>query len=182
MSAGRVEAFSDGVIAIIITIMVLELKVPGDASAKSLLGALTVAIMWVNHHHYLKNARRADAALLWANNNLLFWMSLIPFATRYLGQNLVQPLPVAVYGGVLAVTAAAFYWLIGVLGRHNVHHPVIAAEYRRQRRKSAMTVLAYVVCASLSKASARLALSIMIVLPLLYFLPERKLLEEDEQR
>jgi uncharacterized membrane protein len=171
----------------------LELKVPFDASARSLLGALplllvyalsflTVAIMWVNHHHYLKSARHADAALLWANNNLLFWMSLIPFATRYLGQNLIQPLPVAVYGGVLAVTCAAFFWLICVLGAHNIHHPVIAAEYRRQRKKSAMTFLVYVLCASLAKASAHLALSIMIVLPMLYFLPERKLLEEDEQR
>lgn len=123
MSTGRVEAFSDGVIAIIVTIMVLELKVPDDATLRSLgkvvplflvyaLSFLTVAIMWVNHHHYLKTARRAEPSLLWSNNNLLFWMSLIPFATRYLGQNPSSPLPVALYAGLMGVTAAAFYWLI----------------------------------------------------------------------
>jgi uncharacterized membrane protein len=189
MSTGRIEAFSDGVIAIIITIMVLELRVPADASLRSLIAVLplllvyalsflTVAIMWVNHHHYLKTARRPDPQLLWANNTLLFWMSLIPFATRYLGQNLSSPLPVAVYAGVLAITCLSFYWLIVVLGDHNVHHPTIAAEYRHQRRKSLMTVAIYILCALFAWVSPRLALAVMIVLPGLYFLPERKLVDE----
>jgi uncharacterized membrane protein len=191
MSTGRVEAFSDGVIAIIITIMVLELHVPADASLHSLLATvplllvyalsfLTVAIMWVNHHHYLKTARRPDAALLWSNTNLLFWMSLIPFATRYLQQNLSAPLPVAVYAGLLAVTAASFYWLIAVLGVHNAHHPALAAEYRHQRRKSLMTTAIYISCASLAWISHNLALAVVIVLPILYFLPERKLVVESD--
>jgi uncharacterized membrane protein len=189
MSVGRVEAFSDGVIAIIITIMVLELKMPADASLRSLLSTLplllvyalsflTVAIMWVNHHHYLKTARRPDSQLLWANNNLLFWMSLIPFATRYLGQNLVASLPVSVYAGVLAVTALSFHWLIAVLGEHNAHHAALAEQYRHQRSKSLMTVAIYVGCASLAWAWPRLALAVVIVLPGLYFLPDRKLMDD----
>ena len=166
MSTGRIEAFSDGVIAIILTIMVLELRVPADASPKALLAVLplflvyalsflTVAIMWVNHHHYLKSARHADSALLWANNTLLFWMSLIPFATRYLGQNLSAPLPIALYGGLLAITASAFYWLLTVLEAHNSQHPAIAAEFRRQRKKSLYTISVYTVCTLLAWRSAQ---------------------------
>jgi uncharacterized membrane protein len=189
MSVGRVEAFSDGVIAIIITIMVLELKMPADASLRSLLATLplllvyalsflTVAIMWVNHHHYLKTARRPDAQLLWANNNLLFWMSLIPFATRYLGQNQISPLPVSVYAGLLAVTSFSFYGLIAVLGEHNSHHATLAEHYRRQRGKALMNIAAYVGCSSLAWAWPRVALAAVIVLPGLYFLPDRKLMDD----
>ncbi len=190
MSTGRVEAFSDGVIAIIVTIMVLELKMPVNASPRALLAVaplllvyalsfLTVAIMWVNHHHYLKTARRADSQLLWANNNLLFWMSLIPFATRYLGQNLSFALPVATYSGLLAVTSLSFYWLIAVLLAHNAGHPALAEQYRHQKQKSLMTVGIYSICAALAAVSPRIALAVVIVLPVLYFLPDRKLLELD---
>lgn len=188
MGTGRVEAFSDGVIAIIVTIMVLELKVPSDTSPAALLTVmplllvyalsfLTVCIMWVNHHHYLKTARRADPQLLWANNNLLFWMSLIPFATRYLGQNLSASLPVAVYAGLLAVTSASFYWLLSVLLRHNIDHARLAEQYEHQVRKSLMTVAIYVVCTALAWVSPHITIAIIVVLPVLYFLPERKLLD-----
>src|SRR5271170_2008946 len=119
MGTGRIEAFSDGVIAVIITIMVLELRVPADPSMAALLrqapvfcsyglSFIVVAILWVNHHHLLHAAKRADAALLWANNNLLFWMSLIPFVTAYMGQNHRSALAVAMYGAVLAITATSF--------------------------------------------------------------------------
>jgi uncharacterized membrane protein len=106
MNTNRIEAFSDGVIAVIITIMVLELKVPRDTTLTSLrsivpqflaylLSFLVVAIMWVNHHHLLHAARHADARLLWSNNNLLFWMSLVPFVTAYMGNNHRDPRAVA---------------------------------------------------------------------------------------
>jgi uncharacterized membrane protein len=186
-----VEAFSDGVIAIIVTIMVLELKVPDDPTVRSLgkvvplflmyaLSFLTVAIMWVNHHHYLKTARRPDPSLLWANNNLLFWMSMIPFATRYPGQNPSWPLPVALYAGLMGVTSAWFYWLIGVLGRQNAKHPAIAAEFDRQRGKALGTLAAYAACTGLAFALPKLAMAILVALPLIYFLPERKLAAEGE--
>ena len=118
MGTNRLEAFSDGVIAVIITIMVLELKVPRDTTLTSLrslapqflaylLSFLVVAIMWVNHHHLLHSARRADARLLWSNNNLLFWMSLVPFVTAYMGNNYRDPRAVGLYGVVLVLCASA---------------------------------------------------------------------------
>jgi uncharacterized membrane protein len=142
------------------------------------LSFLTVAIMWVNHHHYLRTARRPDSPLLWANNNLLFWMSLIPFATRYLGQDF-SSLSVCTYSALLAVTAASFYWLIRVLEIHNHQHLAISAEYRHQRSKSAMTTGIYVACAALAWWSDKIALAIIVVLPALYFLPERKLVVDE---
>jgi uncharacterized membrane protein len=189
MSAGRVEAFSDGVIAIIITIMVLELHIPADASFKSLLANvplllvyalsfLTVAIMWVNHHHYLKHARRVDPSLLWANNTVLFWMSLIPFATRYLGQNLRAPLPITVYAGVLVLCCVSFYWLISVLCNHNRNDPVVWAEFERQRKKSGLTTFAYLACVGLARVWPDLTLVVIVGLPLLYFIPDRNLVEK----
>jgi uncharacterized membrane protein len=185
---GRVEAFSDGVIAIILTIMVLDLKVPQNTSFAALLGIwptmlayvlsfFVVAIMWVNHHHMLRTARHPDAPLLWANNVLLFWMSLIPFVTRYLGDNHAASLPVAVYAGELACTCMAFFWLQGVLAAHNRGNEALETQYRHMRLKSASTILMYWMAVPLAYWSVKLALVVLILMPILYFLPERKLLE-----
>src|SRR4051812_33599007 len=108
----RLEAFSDGVVAIIITIMVLELKPPHSPSAPELLkltpvflgyllSFVVVAILWVNHHHLLHTVERVDGRILWLNNHLLFWLSLVPFTTAYIGESHLAPLPVALYGFVL---------------------------------------------------------------------------------
>lgn len=131
MGTNRIEAFSDGVIAIILTVMVLELKVPASASTAALravapslmsyaLSFVIVAIMWVNHHHLMHLAKHATAGLLWANNNLLFWMSLIPFVTAYMGQTHGAPLAVATYGAVLTLAAGGFTLLryVVTLGHH----------------------------------------------------------------
>ncbi len=106
---GRLEAFSDGVIAIIVTIMVLELKIPHEGTLEALtklgptflsymLSFLVVAIMWINHHHMIHAFKRVTGSLLWLNMNLLFWMSLIPFVTGWMGEHSGSPLPVAIYG------------------------------------------------------------------------------------
>src|SRR5258706_2478973 len=111
MKTTRLEAFSDGVIAIIITIMVLDLRVPGDPAPRALLAVLRVflsyalsfvlvAIYWLNHHHLLRLAKRVDGPILWLNANLLFWMSLIPFMTGYVGHNRATPFSVCCYGAV----------------------------------------------------------------------------------
>ena len=186
MGINRVEAFSDG----IITIMVLELKVPA-ATPEALfhelmpslfvyaLSFILIAIMWVNHHSYLRSAKRADAALLWSNNNLLFWMSLIPFVTAYMGRNPWAPFAVACYGGVLTLTCVAFVLLQRVLIGHN-HGEAAADRYRHLQRKSAVTVLMYAASVGLAFVSVYISFAIYVLIPALYFLPDRVLSEPSE--
>jgi uncharacterized membrane protein len=179
------EAFSDGVIAVIITIMVLELKVPHVGTPEALLAVApsllvyalsfaVVAIMWVNHHHFIAKARRADAALLWANNNLLFWMSLIPFVTGYLGENCHAPLAVAVYGGIFTLTSSAFLVLQMVLGRQDPHDAVRKIEFDRLNWKAGFSMACYAASVILAFVSTYASYAIFIIFPLLYFWPERK--------
>jgi len=122
MGKDRLAAFSDGVIAIIITIMVLELKIPHGADWAALKGVapsfltyvlsfVYLAIYWNNHHHLLHTVRRVDGLILWANSHLLFWLSIIPAATAWMGQNLSAPVPTAVYGAVLLMPAIAYFLL-----------------------------------------------------------------------
>jgi uncharacterized membrane protein len=134
MSKGRMEAFSDAVIAIIITIMVLELKVPHGADAHALRSLLPIGlsyalsyvylgIYWNNHHHLLHAAEHINGRILWANLHLLFWLSLVPFATGWMGENHSAPLPTAVYGIILLLAAIAYYVLqleiLKVQGKHS---------------------------------------------------------------
>jgi len=119
MTKGRLEAFSDGVIAILITIMVLEIKVPhgtelaalrplGPIFGSYVLSFVFVGIYWNNHHHLLHAATKVTAGIMWANMHLLFWLSLVPFATGWMGENQAAPLPTALYGGVLLASAIAY--------------------------------------------------------------------------
>src|SRR5215207_9764198 len=122
MEKNRLEAFSDGVLAIIITIMVLELKVPHGSDWNAIkpllpvflsyvLSFVYVGIYWNNHHHLLKACRRVNGSILWANLHLLFWLSLFPFVTGWMGENHFTPLPTALYGVVLLLAAIAYYLL-----------------------------------------------------------------------
>src|SRR6266536_3691657 len=139
MTTTRLEAFSDGVIAIIVTIMVLELRAPAQPTIPALrkvapifisygLSFLVVAIMWVNHHHLIHAVRTVTARLLWSNLYLLFWMSLVPFVTDYLGKNYHEPLAVALYGLDLVLCSSAFYLLRIILIRQD-HHDSGLKEY-----------------------------------------------------
>src|SRR2546421_9027848 len=122
MKTNRLEAFSDGVLAIVITIMVLELKVPHDVQLSALKPILPVflsyvlsftylGIYWNNHHHMLHTVKDVSGGILWANLHLLFWLSLFPFATAWIGENHVAPTPTALYGFVLLMAAIAYYIL-----------------------------------------------------------------------
>src|SRR5437773_4609825 len=126
MNKTRLEAFSDGVIAILITIMVLELKVPSGADAQALrpllpvfltylLSFIFLGIYWNNHHHLLHTADRVNGKILWANLHLLFWLSLVPFVTGWMGENHFAPVPTAVYGVVLICAAIAYTILVTAL-------------------------------------------------------------------
>jgi uncharacterized membrane protein len=188
MGTQRIEAFSDGVIAVIITITVLDLKVPADASWDALqkttpyllayiLSFSVVAIMWVNHHHMMHLARHATAKVLWANNVLLFWMSLIPFTTTYMGKNHGAPLAVAVYGAVLTLCALSFTVLRHVVNQFHLHDPSIATHNRRILRKSFGTTLLYASSIPLAYVSIRSSYAIFTFIPVAYFLPERSIAE-----
>ena len=184
MGRGRLEAFSDGVIAIIVTIMVLELKVPREATARALaaispvflsyaLSFLVVAIMWVNHHHLLHFVHRVDAALLWCNNWLLFCMSLIPFSTALLGAYPRSPLAVSVYAGNLGLTASAFVVLRGAVARRD--DPGRLELHLQQRRKNLLSMSLYLSGIPLAYVSVWLSFGIFVLIPILYFMPERAL-------
>ena len=152
MHKGRLEAFSDGVIAIIITIMVLELKAPQSvefAGLKDLvpyilsyvLSFVYVAIYWNNHHHLLHAVKQVNGAVLWANMHLLFWLSLIPFVSGWMGQHATAPLPIALYGLVLLMCAIAYFILVRVLIRLHGTDSAIAHAIGTDRKGKISVVL-----------------------------------------
>lgn len=185
MTANRLEAFSDGVLAIVITIMVLDLKVPQGADWASLrpllpvflsyvLSFLYVGIYWNNHHHLIKAVRRVRAGILWANLHLLFWLSLLPFVTGWMGENHFMPLPTAAYGVVLLLTAVAYYILQNLVLADHPRDSRLAAEFARDwKGKSSLAI--YVVAVPLSFASSALANALYVAVALLWFVPDRRI-------
>ena len=185
MSSTRLEAFSDGVIAIIITIMVLELKVPHGESLSALapvlpvflsyvLSFIYVGIYWNNHHHMLHVCDAVNGAILWANLHLLFWLSLFPFATAWMGENHLAMLPSALYGGVLLMAAIA-YWVL--------QQAIIAAQgpgsilRRAVRRdwKGRVSQTLYVAGVAASFWSPRLSQGIYALVAILWLVPDRRI-------
>ncbi|WP_263971609.1 TMEM175 family protein [Leptolyngbya ohadii] len=157
MSKGRLEAFSDAVVAIIITIMVLELKIPHGTDFAALrplipiflsyvLSFIYLGIYWNNHHHLLQVVRHVNGSILWANLHLLFWLSLLPFVTGWAGENHFEPLPVALYGTVLLMAAIAYYILTRVLiTSHGNESPLATAIGEDFKGKVSMAVYALAV-------------------------------------
>ncbi len=180
MNKARVEAFSDGVIAIIVTIMVLELKIPHEATLAALvklvpvglsylLSFIVVAIMWVNHHALLVTAERADARVLWANMNLLFWMSLIPFVTAYMGENQAAPLTVGVYGVVLAMASISFTPLRLAIAAQHRDHLEKQKQHQKVLVKNYLAPMLYLAGAALAGLSVWISLMLYILVPIMYF-------------
>lgn len=189
MGTNRLEAFSDGVIAVIITIMVLELKLPRDTTLVALrnlapqflsylLSFLVVAIMWVNHHHLIHAARRADARLLWSNNTLLFWMSLVPFVTAFMGNNYRDPRAVGLYGVVLTLCSLSFVLLRSAIVQHHSDNQDVADYHRGVQYKNLKSMLLYGASVPLAYVDVRISFFIFAFVALSYFLPERKLAEK----
>jgi uncharacterized membrane protein len=184
LGKNRLEAFSDGVVAIIITIMVLELKVPHDTSLAGLL-ALTplflsyalsfvvVAILWVNHHHLVHTARQVSGRILWLNNHLLFWLSLVPFTTGYMGENHLAPLPVSLYGLVLFFCGVAFDLLRREIAHQQLDDATLSMVHRRSNWRNAASALLYLAAVPLAWVSVWLSVAIYLLIPLVYFMPGR---------
>jgi uncharacterized membrane protein len=186
MTTSRLEAFSDGVIAIIVTIMVLELRAPAQPTWPALLKVapifvsyglsfLVVAIMWVNHHHLIHAVREVTARLLWSNLNLLFWMSLVPFVTDFLGKNFRQPMAVALYGLDLGLCGCSFYLLRTELVRQDRDNSNLKDYHTVIQRKNAFSAALYLLSVPLAYLSIYASFFIFALIPAMYFLPEKKL-------
>jgi uncharacterized membrane protein len=186
MTTSRLEAFSDGVIAIIVTIMVLDLHAPSQPTLSALLKVspsfvsyalsfLVIGIMWVNHHHLIHAAHKVSAGLLWSNLNLLFWMSLVPFVTDFLGKNFHQPMAVALYGLDLVLCSLAFYLLRIELVRQTRDNQDLVEYHLSIQRKNAFSAALYLLSVPLAYVSIYASFFIFALIPALYFLPEKKL-------
>jgi uncharacterized membrane protein len=185
MGKGRLEAFTDGVMAIIITIMVLEIKVPHGtdlaAFSSSLpilftyaLSFLNVGIFWNNHHHMLHAATRVDGKVLWANLFLLFWLSLIPFVIRWIDETHFEALPIASYGIVLAMAAIGYHWLQqAIVAAHGDKSMLAVAVGRDVKGKLSMVL--YIGAIGLSFLSQWIALCIYVTVALIWLVPDRRI-------
>jgi uncharacterized membrane protein len=185
MSKGRMEAFSDGVLAVVITIMVLELKTPQGTSLASLrpvvpvllsyvLSFVYVGIYWNNHHHLLHAAQRVSGATLWANLHLLFWLSLIPFTTAWMGENHLNSWPVAVYGIVLLLAGVAYFILARVLIRLHGLGSTLATSLGRDR-KSKVSILIYAAAIPLSFVQPWIANLGYVTVAVIWLVPDRRI-------
>ncbi|HEY9727090.1 MAG TPA: TMEM175 family protein [Chroococcales cyanobacterium] len=185
MGKGRLEAFSDGVIAIIITIMVLELKVPHAADLAALrplfpaflsyvLSFIYLGIYWNNHHHLLQMARHVNGNVLWANLHLLFWLSLIPFVTGWTGENHFAALPVAFYGTVLLFAALAYFILTRSLISHHGKDSALAIALGRDF-KGKVSVVIYALAIVLSFVNSWFAFLLYVLVAVMWLVPDRRI-------
>jgi uncharacterized membrane protein len=185
MVKGRLEAFSDGVMAIVITIMVLELKVPHEADLAALrslipiflsyvLSFVYIGIYWNNHHHLLQIAERVNGSVLLANLHLLFWLSLVPFATGWMGENNFAPLPVVLYGLVLLLAAIAYFILTRVLiACHDANSVLVIALKRDFKGK--ISLVLYAIAILLSFVNAWFTCAIYALVALMWLIPDRRI-------
>jgi len=186
MEKNRVEAFSDGVIAIIITIMVLELRPPERAEGlpdlkellpvflSYVLSFIYVGIYWSNHHHMFHSTRHVTGGILWANLHLLFWLSLFPFTTAWVGANHLTPAPTAVYGFVLLMAALAYYILQHAIIRQQGRHSLLAAAIGRDW-KGKISPLCYFAAIPLAFVSVWISNALFIFVAILWLVPDRRI-------
>jgi uncharacterized membrane protein len=185
MGKARLEAFSDGVIAVIITIMVLEMKVPHGVELEALLPVIPifvsyalsfvyVGIYWNNHHHMLHAAGKVNGAILWANLHLLFWLSLIPFVTGWMGENHFASMTVALYGAVLLLSAIAYFILSRALIRHDGDASTLARALGGDF-KGKVSVVLYVAAIALAFVNRWLSLALYVGVAVMWLVPDRRI-------
>ncbi|MEI6084116.1 MAG: TMEM175 family protein [Verrucomicrobiota bacterium] len=185
MTKSRLEAFSDGVLAIIITIMVLELKVPHGTDCAALqpilpvllgyvLSFVYVGIYWNNHHHMFHTVKHVSGGILWANLHLLFWLSLMPVTTAWVGASHFAPTPTAVYGGVLLMAGVAYYILQNVIIAHQGKESLLAAAVGRDW-KGKLSLVLYAAGIPLASVNPWIANGIYILVALMWLVPDRRI-------
>lgn len=185
MNKGRLEAFSDGVVAILITIMVLELHVPEGADWSALrelaptfwsyvLSFIFLGIYWNNHHHLWQVAQRVNGPILWANLYLLFWLSLVPFVTGWMGQNDFARLPVALYGFVLWMSGLAYYILTRTIISLHGKDSLVDTALRNQIKETA-SLVAYALAIVLAFVNTAFSLALYVAVALMWLIPDRRI-------
>jgi uncharacterized membrane protein len=185
MSKGRLEAFSDGVIAILITIMVLELKTPSQPTLAALLPLAPVflsytlsfvflGIYWNNHHHLFQASRQVNGGVLWANLHLLFWLSLIPFVTGWMGENHFAPLPVALYGVLLLLAALAYFILVRALLSLHGEESTLATALGRDF-KGKLSLVIYATAVPLAFLVTWLAFGLYVLVAVIWLVPDPRI-------
>jgi uncharacterized membrane protein len=194
MGKGRLEAFSDGVLAIIITIMVLEMKVPHDDSMEELLrigpvfmsyvlSFIYIGIYWNNHHHLMHATQKISGAAMWANNHLLFWLSLMPFASGWMGENHFTKWPVIVYGFVLIMNSIAYYILVLCLLKANGKDSTLAKALGSDR-KGKLSTLIYAIGIAVAFFNSWISLGLYSVVAVMWLIPDKRIentiLKEEE--
>jgi uncharacterized membrane protein len=185
MDKGRLEAFSDGVIAIIITIMVLELKVPAGADIKALVPLIPVflgyvisfvyvGIYWNNHHHMMQAAESVNGAILWANMHLLFWLSLVPFVSAWMGENHFAKWPVMCYGFILIMNAVAYTILSLKLIKHHGKDSLLAKAVGSDK-KGKISILIYVAGIAFSWINSTIGFAFYVLVACIWFIPDTRI-------
>lgn len=187
MKTSRLEAFSDGVLAIVITIMVLEFKVPEEPDfhilieqiplfLSYLVSFIYIGIYWNNHHHLLQVSKKVNGKVLWANLHLLFWLSLIPFATAWIGENHSSSAPSVLYGVILLMSAIAFYILVNKLRLLDNHEEnVILKKAVGNRKKEKISMLIYIIGIGLSFYSSYIGMLCYIIVAIIWFIPDKRI-------
>ena len=185
MNKTRLEAFSDGVLAIIITIMVLEFKVPEGIDCHSLkpllpkflsyiLSFIYVGIYWNNHHHMMHTVRRVNGGILWANLHLLFWLSLIPFVTAYVGENHFAPFPMMLYGIILLMNGIAYFILQNLILKHHGKDSVLSKALGKDYKGKSSPIL-YFIAILLANSYPAIAGAIYIFVALMWLVPDKRI-------
>jgi uncharacterized membrane protein len=188
MTKGRVEAFSDGVLAIIITIMVLEFEIPHESNLAALapltskllsyiLSFVFLGIYWNNHHHLWQVVKGVNGAILWANLHLLFWLSLIPFVTGWMGENNFSTIPVALYGVILWLSAMAYTTMVRALMAHHGKDSLLATAIGKDT-KGLWSLGLYTAAVPLAFVSPVIALALYVTVAIMWLVPDRRIENE----
>lgn len=186
MNKTRLEAFSDGVLAIIITIMVLEIKIPHGSEwielrplipvfISYLLSFIYVGIYWGNHHHLLHSVKQVSSGIIWANFNLMFWLSLVPFATGWMGENHFAPNTISVYGIVLMLSGISFSILQKAVEKHSRDFDQLKGAYVKVNKKTITSTIGYLVSVPLAYVSPIISGVIIVAMAIIWIVPDRNI-------